>query len=371
MPCKNSIQYFYNRLCHWRNLLFFIMTLASCQSATTTDASTVIVWQDSKAVAVNLAAWLKDIPLDSIPTTVTIISQGDQSSTSILGNFRRTEPFLFEPVVPFSYGRVYDVLSHNKKIGSFEVPVDGGPTPRVVASYPAADTLPENLLKFYLQFSSPMMEGRSAQYIALVKNGTDTLRNVLLDLQTELWNQDRTVLTVWLDPGRIKRDLQPNLKLGNPLHREEKYTLIVLKGWKNTVGSPTQENYTREFVTTARKEQSPDPSQWKINLPAAQSTQGLSIEFNQPLDHFLLLESLMIKDASGKTVAGNFVPDRQDKSCIFTPGHSWIAGKYSLVIRSRLEDLAGNNLNRPFDRDVTKTKQPSTQASYSIDFLIR
>ena len=77
--------------------------------------------------------------------------------------------------------------------------------------------MPENLLKIYLRFSHPMREGQSDKYISLIKNGKDTLPDVFLNLQPELWNEDRTVLTVWLDPGRIKRDLQPNLKLGNPL----------------------------------------------------------------------------------------------------------------------------------------------------------
>ena len=38
-----------------------------------------------------------------------------------------------------------------------------------------------------------------------------------LDLQPELWNAEGTVLTLWLDPGRIKRDLIPNKELGIPL----------------------------------------------------------------------------------------------------------------------------------------------------------
>ena len=59
-------------------------------------------------------------------------------------------------------------------------------------------------------FSQPMQEGVSAEHICLVKGEKDTLKNVFLDLQPELWNHDRTMLTLWLDPGRIKRDLQPN-----------------------------------------------------------------------------------------------------------------------------------------------------------------
>ena len=83
-----------------------------------------------------------------------------------------------------------------------------------MAIYPTQDTVPENLLKIYLQFSKPMREGQALRHIELLKNNRDTLPGVFLDLQPELWNVDRTTLTVWLDPGRIKRDLQPNGPIG-------------------------------------------------------------------------------------------------------------------------------------------------------------
>ena len=55
-----------------------------------------------------------------------------------------------------------------------------------------------------------MEEGRSTRYVVLVKEGVDTLKGTFLDLQPELWNDDATELTLWLDPGRIKLDLIPN-----------------------------------------------------------------------------------------------------------------------------------------------------------------
>jgi hypothetical protein len=51
--------------------------------------------------------------------------------------------------------------------------------------------------------------------------------------QPNLWNKEATALTHWLDPGRIKRDLQPNQRLGNPLVFGEHCTLVVDRRWKN------------------------------------------------------------------------------------------------------------------------------------------
>ena len=62
-----------------------------------------------------------------------------------------------------------------------------------------------------------MQEGQALENITVIKNGKDTIPSIFLDLQPELWNKERTILTLWLDPGRIKRDLQPNKKLGLPL----------------------------------------------------------------------------------------------------------------------------------------------------------
>jgi hypothetical protein len=40
-----------------------------------------------------------------------------------------------------------------------------------------------------------------------------------------------------------------------------------------------------------------------------------------------------------------------------------------LEVESRLEDLSGNNLNRPFDRDITKQKA-GDKPVYNRDFRI-
>jgi hypothetical protein len=371
MHCNNSIQYFCNRLCQWRNLLFFVLVMAvACKTEQNDDVK--IVWKDNKAFAIEIPKkWIRDINKDAIPKTVSIFLSGDKKQTVILGDYSNDKQFLFQPFIPFTRGMNYEIWVHDKKVSEFVIPFEKGDAPKVITSYPQLDTVPENLLKIYIQFSHPMREGQSAKYIALVKNGTDTLHDVFLDLQPELWNEDRTVMTAWLDPGRIKRDLQPNLKLGAPLHEKEKYKFIVLKNWTDAQGRPLQQDYNWAFITVPRNDQSPDPSQWKLTVPKALSKEALNISFNKTLDHFLLMETLHITDASGKTVAGDFEVMDKDRSCSFTPAEPWAAGKYNIVIESKLEDLSGNNINRPFDRDVTKTKTPSTQPDHTIHFTVQ
>ena len=76
-----------------------------------------------------------------------------------------------------------------------------------------------------------------------------------------------------------------------------------------------------------------------------------------------------VKDQKGANVKGTFECDGE-KKCRFIPEIAWKPGDYLLVIESRLEDLAGNNLNRPFDRDVTQGKTPLSRATYERKFRV-
>jgi hypothetical protein len=370
MRFNKRIQYIFSRLCHSRNLLFFVVWLSpGCRQE---QKDITIVWENDKAKAINFPLkWTEGIAKDSVGKYIQVRLLNDTTRTAILGDYIIKDAVVFEPLLPFARGSTYAIFVKDKKLAEFPIPaVDTGDAPRIVASYPQLDTVPENLLKIYIQFSHPMMESRSANFVRLVKNGTDTLHDAFLDLQPELWNEDRTVITIWLDPGRIKRDLQPNLKLGAPLRQSEKYRLIVSKQWKDTEGRELEKEHTWSFVTTLRDSISPDVDKWKMQLPKALSKEPLLIHMNESMDHFLLMESLQVTDKNGATVKGAFSHPVKDRMASFTPDEPWMSGNYTLRIASKLEDLSGNNLNRPFERDLLKTKQPSTQTHYNKNFVI-
>lgn len=331
-----------------------------------------IIWETDKAKAIRFPLqWAEGIAKDSAGKYIQIRLLPDTNRTAILGDYKISDAVVFEPLLPFSRGSTYAIFVKGKKLGQFSVPAaDTKDAPRIIASYPQLDTVPENILKIYIQFSHPMMESRSANFIKLVKNETDTLHDAFLDLQPELWNEDRTVITVWLDPGRIKRDLQPNLKLGAPLHQSEKYKLIVSKQWKDTEGHELEKDHVWSFITSIRDSISPDPAKWKMHLPKVMSKEPLIIDINESLDHFLLMESLQVINKNGLSVKGSFNIPANDKTASFSPAEPWVAGNYSVRIASKLEDLSGNNLNRPFERDLLKSKQPSTQTHYNKNFVI-
>lgn len=323
-------------------------------------------------MAVSLPKTLfKKIQPDTISSYLKICLLNDKDLTAILGVLQLKDKYIFEPLLPFSRGSHYIIYYKNKQTAEFDVPAaDIKNFPEVITCFPQQDTLPENVLKLYLAFSHPMSEEQSAKYITLLKRNGDTLKGEFLNLQPELWNEDRTVLTVWFDPGRIKRYLQPNLKLGAPLKRLQHYRLVISHEWKDVQGVPLRKDFNKSFVAGNRDSLSPDTDHWKLMLPIKNLKNALIIHTDEPLDHYLFEESLQIKDENGVTIKGNFEIFNRDKSCRFIPRSKWKPGNYSIRIESRLEDLAGNNLNRPFDRDIVTTREALQVPWHEIKFKI-
>lgn len=278
---------------------------------------------------------------------------------------------IFKPLIPLSPGKLYEVHFKRNVIAGLLVPLPGSANaPSLVSIYPSADTLPENLLKIYLQFSAPMREGEALRHIDLVSENGDTIPDIFLDLQPELWNRERTALTVWLDPGRIKRNLIPNQQFGNPLKKGAQYKLVIDNDWKDAQGLTLKQPYTKKFIVSERDGVVPQPEKWMIDLPPAETIQPLRLYFGEPLDYFLLLETIEVADEKGDLIKGNISLINKEKGLEFTPKILWAPGRYRLKIASYLEDLAGNNLNKPFDRDI-KLQQKKEGDLFEKEFVIQ
>ncbi len=200
-----------------------------------------------------------------------------------------------------------------------------------------------------------MRTGQSLEHIFLLDRKGDTMRNVFLNLQPELWDTSGNVLTLWLDPGRIKHGLVLNKKLGNPLTQHAHYKLVVSTTWKDTEGLNLAKTYTKSFIVGAADHDVPDIQKWTLSRPTLGTTNPLRVDTKEPMDHLLLAESLSIVDSNNEVIEGN-VLIKKDRIWEFTPIKAWHSGNYYLEAKARLEDLAANNLNRVFDRDIRKEK---------------
>lgn len=331
-----------------------------------------IIWTNERATGLIIHQLLADETDLSTLEVRLVRPEGDRSP--VLGTFALAgDEITFTPVVPLTRGRSYELLEAGIAFGEIAIPPSNDPAPTITGIYPNVDILPENLLKVHLRFSHAMMEGRSSQYVKLIEDGKDTLEGTFLDLQPELWDASNKELTLWLDPGRIKLDLIPNQELGNPLKRGSSYRLVVLPGWRAKSGRALTKLISKRFTVGARDEQSPSLDTWEVQLPRSASREPLRIAFGEALDWVLAFQCIDVTDALGKSVQGAFTLHDDAKGFHFVPTIPWKPGIYSIVVESRLEDLAGNNLNRLFEVDLTKpgAKTQQQASTYSRMFTVK
>ncbi|GAB3934917.1 Ig-like domain-containing protein [Mucilaginibacter myungsuensis] len=333
----------------WCGPAFLLLCLiASCNPPERHELA--LLWEKDKAVAILIPPSLVDVKQASVHLA--------GSRSAILGDFiEKDSSITFRPLIPLSPGMTYEIWYKQQPIAKISVPATGGNKPKLLTIYPELDTLPENLLKFYLHFDHPMRTGEVLQHVHLLDNKGDTLQSIFLNLQPELWDTTGTTLTLWLDPGRIKRGLVLNKELGNPLKTAQQYQLVVSADWKDSRGLLLEKAYSKKFVAGVHDGAKPDMDQWKLRLPKVGSTEPLVMDLNEPLDHYLLTGVLSMQDAKGNSIKGTISTANKDQQWIFTPLKNWQPGRYQLKAQAKLEDLAGNNLDKVFDRDVREDKQ--------------
>lgn len=355
-------------------ILFSLTLLTGCaQRRETSKSELSILWKNGQAIGLSIPlSLLKAISRDEISQSVQVQLAKPGTKTAILGDYKiNKDTLIFEPLIPLTRGLRYEVVLEKEVLAEIEIPKSTD-IPVLSGIYPGQDTLPENLLKFYFVFSRPMVEGHSLQYISLLNQQGDTLPRTFLNLQPELWNAEKTILTLWLDPGRIKRDLQPNKLLGTPLTQGEHYKLVVSNQWPDDQGATLAQNYTKNFVVTTRDMTSPSTKNWQLTTPQKGTLQPLEVNLKETLDYSLLQNAVQVADSKGKPIEGTIQLSDEERKWQFIPLKPWLSGEYTLQIESRLEDLAGNNLNRLFDRDVTNSKEtPSQQKVFELKWQIK
>jgi hypothetical protein len=353
--------------------LIFCFGEMACRDKEAAANEIVLGWEDKQVKKILIPKQMLDeISFESVSRHLQV-KLSKPGSPAILGEYNPFDKFIvFQPSIPFTRGLKYEVVSKDHKLKEFVIPSpEGKRAPVVTAIYPKEDTLPENLLKIYISFSEQMQEGVSPQHITLIKNGIDTLSNVFLDLQPELWNQDRTMLTVWLNPGRTKRDLIPNREEGTPLEAGVKYQILIKPGWHDALGDSTASAFQKNFVTVLRDTVSPDIDNWTIQPPKAGTTDPLILNLKEPLDYGVLKHALWVVNEKPNEQPGRVELSDDERTWQFIPFTAWRKGSYEIMIQSRVEDLAGNNLNRLFDTDLLAPKKKEPKQVYEKAFVIK
>jgi len=268
----------------------------------------------------------------------------------------------FRPRFPPAGGLAYVVVVDTSALAGrsaggavvrrFRVPdAPGSSNPLRVTIHPGAETVPENLLRWYLDFSARMRPGHALSHVRLLDQDGRDVPRAFLALNDELWDPTGTRLTLLFDPGRVKQGLRANLESGRPLRAGRRYTLRIDAGWPDASGRQLSQDVDRRFTAGPEDQHGPDPQRWTVAPPLVGTLDPLTIGFGEPLDHALAARLLAVHDSAGRLLDGRVELLEQDARWRFMPAGRWASGSYDVRVSGELEDLAGNRGARRFDSD--------------------
>ena len=299
---------------------------------------------------------------------VLLVRAGDSTSLPMIGTYVVAHDTLrfdpqFPPVRGTTYTARFNGVAFSAKGGDTSAavvahatwtrpPPSGASMTQVVQVYPTADSLPMNLLRMYVQFSAPMTVGDDAEkHIQLHDEKGAVVEKAFLIAAggQELWDPEHTRLTIFFDPGRIKRDLTPHEALGLPLREGHSYSLTIDSALHDAHGLPLARSFVKRFKVGSMDRSLPREQNWRVNAPTAGTRDPLTVQLPEPLDHALLNRMLRVRRSDGGLVAGQVLTTNDDRSWSFIPAEAWKGASYSLEVDPELEDLAGNNMHHLFD----------------------
>lgn len=279
----------------------------------------------------------------------------------------------FTPAFGFAEGQDYVARvawpGRDEVLFSFQIPTQTAPIPAVVTeTFPSGETLPENTLRFYIHFSVPMAPHVAFDYIRLLDDAGVADDAAFMRFRQELWNENRTRLTVLIDPGRIKREVATNLELGPALEEGREYTLAVEPGWTSADGMSVLPRFSSTFSVSEALRIRPDTSLWHSTTPCLGTLDPLVVSFDRPFDRHLLERDIRVVGDNGSPLGGTILAGDEERSWSFTPHQPWPTEDLRLVANPELEDVAGNNFRDLLDHvsGSQENDMPSTELPISI-----
>jgi hypothetical protein len=258
-------------------------------------------------------------------------------------------------------------LSAPATTATLSVPGAGrSPSTSVIGVYPDGAVIPENLLRIYVVFSKPMGQQGGRDHIQFIDDAGRELPDVVVPLDTDLWNADRTRYTVILDPGRVKREILPNREMGRALHHGNLITIVVKRDWPDAHSNPLVTDYRRRYRIGPAEQRALSTAEWHLTPPAAGSRDALTVTFPKPLDFGLLQRSLSVRRGDSN-VAGDVQVGAGEVRWEFMPRSDWQRGPYILTVEPILEDLAGNRIGRAFE---VRSRGDAVPAESSVPVLV-
>lgn len=335
------------------------MTLSLPQNA---DAAVVLALPDT----------LTGNPDDVLQVFVGTADECCDNKMPIAGRYTRDSNRLsFTPAFGFNERQDYVARvrrAHSEEMIPFRIASTVAIVPAAVTEfYPSGDTLPENTLRFYIHFSVPMTPHVAFDYIRLRNTSGIEDESAFMRFKQELWNEDRTRLTVLFDPGRIKREVATNVELGPALLPGWQYSLSVEGGWPSADGASVLPPFTRNFTVSPALRDRPDVRLWKVAAPCVGTQDLLRIALDRPFDRHLLHKDIQIIAKDGERIEGTVQVNEGEMSWSLAPDAAWTHRELFVVAHTKLEDVAGNNFRDLLDHVASETAADVSATSVRID----
>jgi hypothetical protein len=265
----------------------------------------------------------------------------------------------FQPAFGLDPGRTYYVRFDPARlpearaggIVTAELTLPAGEAPpavEVTGIFPSAAEWPANLLRFYVHFSGPMAREVGAGRVHILDDTGEEVADALLPAAPHYWSPDQTRYTVFFEPGRVKRGIQPNRDMGRALVPGRAYTIAVDQDWRDALGRQLRAPFRRTIRAAPDREYPLSFDRWRISSPPAGSTEPLILSVPDPLDRALFQRTVGII-SEGQPLEGQVEVFDHETGWRFTPAAPWRRVAHELVVLSTLEDPAGNRIGRAFE----------------------
>ena len=288
----------------------------------------------------------------------------DGSERPILGKYEvQEEELVFKPrflpdpnvsyVAVFSPKELQGIVRRpvslkdlNKKI-RFK-PYNLGRT-KIQAIYPLAEILPSNVLRIYLEFTQPMGLENPYHFLSIEDLNGKSVEEPFVEVETGLWNPDRTRLTLLLHPGRIKRGVGPNVTKGEIFEMSNTYYLKISKEWMDAQGIPLGSDVEKRIEINEPLRSKLSMEEWEVKIPTLGTSEPAKIHVDRLLDYFLVKRLISFHDEDANIIIGEVVFDASKMEIIFVPETIWQNKNYYIMVNNRLEDVSGNTPLNAFD----------------------
>jgi hypothetical protein len=174
------------------------------------------------------------------------------------------------------------------------------------------------------------------------------------------------IVTLIIDPGRVKTGLLANKIMGRAFDEGQQYTLTVDSLLLDFNDQKLATSFSKTFVAVKEDSTSPKVELWNYNVPKSKSKQLLIIDFNDKIDHISAQTFIRII-YKGKIVEGKFSLKRNEQQLAFEPQKKWKKREYRIEVSNNLEDIATNSMYQVFDHKLEDFKEQQENSTLTFN----